>query len=217
MNQRRAIFLDRDGVLNVNRPDHVKAWDEFIFLPGVLTALRQIAASDFVAVVTTNQSAIARGKMSAATLRDIHARMLGEIERAGGRIDAVQFCPHLPEDDCNCRKPRPGMYQRAVEQFGIDPTRSYVVGDALEDIVAAHTIGAHPILVLTGRGQAQHTRLLENNHGDFVVVADLAHAVEWIWNHDQNRHSDQHCHSEQSEESPRATEEILRSAQNDKL
>jgi D-glycero-D-manno-heptose 1,7-bisphosphate phosphatase len=215
MNQRRAIFLDRDGVINVNRPDHVKSWDEFIFLPGALTALRQIATSDFVAVVTTNQSAIARGLMREATLRDIHARMLGEIERAGGRIDAVQFCPHLPEDDCDCRKPRTGMYERAVERFGIDPTRSYVVGDALEDIVAAQTIGAQPILVLTGRGQAQHTRLLENNHAGFVVVADLAHAVEWIWNHDSNRHSDQPCHSERSEESPRATEEIPRSVRND--
>ncbi len=181
LNRRRAIFLDRDGVINANRPDHVKTWDEFVFLPGALDALAQIAASEFLVIVTTNQSAIARGVTSEATVCDIHARMIAEIERAGGRIDAVYYCPHLPDAQCACRKPQPGMYRQAMEKFAIDPTRSYVIGDALGDIVAAHAIGAHAILVLTGRGAEQQNQLIANNHTGYAVVQDLPRAVEWIW------------------------------------
>lgn len=180
MSQRRAIFLDRDGVINYNRPDHVKAWDEFVFLPRSLDALRRLAASDFVIVVVTNQAAIARGITAESMVRDIHARMIAEVKRAGGRIDAVYFCPHRPEDQCACRKPQPGLYQRAARELDLDLARSMVVGDALSDVVAAQTIGAHPILVLTGRGQEQHGALIEQNHIGYKVVDDLSSAVDWI-------------------------------------
>jgi len=178
VNARRAIFLDRDGVINVNRADHVKTWDEFAFLPGALDALRQLAARDFALVVTTNQAAIGRGLMSEASLRDIHARMTDAIARAGGRLDAIYFCPHRPEDLCACRKPQTGMYLAAARQFGIDPTRSYVIGDAQADVDAARAIGAQGILVLTGRGSEQSAKMSARN--DYIVVADLARAVEWI-------------------------------------
>lgn len=178
MSSRRAIFLDRDGVINANRADHVKSWDEFVFLPGVLDALRQLATRDFVLVVTTNQAAIGRGLMSEATLRDIHAQMSDAIARAGGRLDAIYFCPHRPEDLCACRKPQPGMYLAAARQFGIDPARSYVIGDAQADVDAARAIGAQGILVLTGRGSEQFAQMTARN--DYIVVADLACAVEWI-------------------------------------
>ena len=102
----RAIFLDRDGVINHNRPDHIKTWDEFIFLPRTFEALQRVAASDFLAVVMTNQSGVNRGSFTEKTLRDIHARMSLEIQREGGRIDAVFFCPHKPEEKCECRKAR---------------------------------------------------------------------------------------------------------------
>jgi D-glycero-D-manno-heptose 1,7-bisphosphate phosphatase len=178
---RRAIFLDRDGVINANRPDHVKRWDEFVFLPRALDALRQIAASDFVVLVMTNQAAIARGQTSDAAVRDIHARMTAAVERAGGRIDAVYYCPHLPEENCDCRKPRTGLYRRGAREWEIDLARSYVIGDAMADIVAAREIGAMPILVLTGRGNEQYVVLQENNHSGYHVANDLMSAVEWIW------------------------------------
>lgn len=181
MAQRRAIFLDRDGVINANRPDHVKSWDEFVFLPRALDALRRIAASDFVVLVTTNQAAIARGQTSESAVRDIHVRMTAAVERAGGRVDAVYYCPHLPAENCDCRKPRPGLYMQGAREWNIDLARSYVVGDALADIVAAREIGALPILVLTGRGNEQHIVLKENNHTGYHVVDDLMGAVEWIW------------------------------------
>jgi D-glycero-D-manno-heptose 1,7-bisphosphate phosphatase len=177
---RRAIFLDRDGVINVNRIDHVKSWDEFVFLPNVLTALQQLAPSDFRVVVTTNQAAIARGLVAEDTVRRIHARMIAEVKRAGGRIDAVYFCPHHPDEKCGCRKPQPGLFVRAARDLDIDLTRSLVVGDAFSDIAAARAIGARPILVLTGRGRAQRAEMVANDHTGYEIVDDLLGAVEWI-------------------------------------
>lgn len=179
MSQRRAVFLDRDGVINVNRSDHVKSWDEFVFLPRVFEALRQLAASPFAIVVTTNQAAIARGLTTEAVVRDIHRQMLETIHQNGGRIDAVCYCPHHPDAQCDCRKPQPGMYLRAAQEFDLDLAHSIVVGDALADLQAAHAIGAQAILVLTGRGQEYHAEMLAQNL-QATVVNDLADAVEWI-------------------------------------
>ena len=181
MTKRRAIFLDRDGVINANRADHVKRWDEFVFLPRSLDALRRIATSEFIVLVATNQAAIARGLTTEAAVRDIHARMTVEVGRAGGRIDAVYYCPHHPDENCDCRKPRLGLYRQGAREWNLDLTRSYVVGDAMADIVAAQGIGATPLLVLTGRGNEQHAALRENNHAGYHVVDDLMSAVEWIW------------------------------------
>lgn len=183
--RQRAVFLDRDGVINVNRPDHVKSWDEFVFLPHALTALAKLAASDFLVIVTTNQSAIARGLVTAETVRAIHARMIADVARAGGRIDAVYFCPHHPDDKCACRKPQPGLFLQAARDFAIDFTRSYVIGDAFSDVAAALAIGAQPILVLTGRGRAQYAEMLANNHANHRIADDLLGAVEWILTNDK--------------------------------
>jgi D-glycero-D-manno-heptose 1,7-bisphosphate phosphatase len=177
---RRAIFLDRDGVINVNRPDHVKSWDEFVFLPNALTALQKLAASDFRVIVMTNQAAIARGLVAEETVREIHAHMIAAVERAGGRIDAVYYCPHHPDDKCGCRKPQPGLFVQAARDFEIDLRRSFVIGDAFSDIAAALAIGAQPILVMTGRGREQHVNMRANNHTGYPIADDLLGAVEWI-------------------------------------
>ncbi len=150
-------------------------------MPRALDALRKIAASDFLVLVTTNQAAIARGLTTDATVCDIHARMTAEIARAGGRIDAVYYCPHHPDENCDCRKPRTGLYAQGAREWNVDLARSYVVGDAMADIVAAKAIGASAILVLTGRGGEQHLALKENNHSGYHVADDLMSAVEWIW------------------------------------
>lgn len=183
--QQRAVFLDRDGVINVNRPDHVKSWDEFVFLPNALTALAKLAASDFRVIVTTNQSAIARGLVAEETVRAIHARMIADVTRAGGRIDAVYFCPHHPDDKCACRKPQVGLFLQAARDFAIDFTRSFVIGDAFSDVAAALAIGAQPILVLTGRGRAQYAEMVANNHAQQRIADDLLGAVEWILTNDE--------------------------------
>ncbi len=168
-------------MINENRPDHVKSWKEFVFLSRARDALHRVANSDFLAIVTTNQSGVHRGAFDEPTLRGIHARMSNAIKRAGGRLDAVYYCPHLPEENCECRKPKVGMFRQAAERWSVDFPRSYVIGDAMADVQAAQAIGSTPILVLTGRGEDQHDLLLENNHSAFHVANDLWDAVEWIW------------------------------------
>ncbi len=177
---RRAIFLDRDGVLNENRRDYVKSWQEIVFLPRVFEALRELARRNWLVLVVTNQSAINRGLVSQASVDDIHRRMLDSIERRGGRIEAVLYCPHRPEENCDCRKPRAGLLLQAAEQFNIDLSRSYLIGDALSDIIAGLGAGCRPILVLTGRGREELVRLRTGGHGGYRVAADLWEAVDVI-------------------------------------
>ncbi len=173
---RPAIFLDRDGVICRNRDDYVKSWEEFVFLPGVKQALRQLAALNWPIVVISNQSAIGRGLVSRRTVELIHYQMKAEIVKAGGRLDAIYYCPHVPEDNCPCRKPNPGMFLSATNIWDIDLARSVFVGDALTDIWAAARAGIQRrYLVLTGRGREalRQARQL-SDVPDFVVAADLS-------------------------------------------
>lgn len=149
-----AIFLDRDGVLNENRVDHVKSWDEFRFVPGVLPALRSLARSACPIVIVTNQAIVHRGDVSQHNVDAIHRRMRAEITRSGGRIDGIYCCPHTPEEGCDCRKPEPGLLLQAARDFSIDLPNSVFVGDALTDIQAGKKLGCRTILVRTGRGRA---------------------------------------------------------------
>jgi len=181
MGVRRAIFLDRDGVINENRPDYVKSLAEFVFLPGALEALRLLAGVGMPIVVVSNQSAINRGLVSHATVDAITQAMQRQVEMAGGRIDAVFYCPHRPDEGCTCRKPKTGLFHQAARRLDLQLAGSYVVGDALSDIQAALSIGAHPLLVLTGRGREQ-VALLDGTLRDSVpIFDDLSAAVRWIW------------------------------------
>ncbi len=178
-----AIFLDRDGVINANRSDYVKSWAEFEFLPGALAAIRALSTLNWPIIVVTNQSAVGRGIIPPTVVEDIHRRMLAAIRRAGGRITEVRYCPHHPDEGCGCRKPRPGMLRAAAQRWGIDLQRSVLVGDAMSDILAAHAVGATPILVLTGRGPEQLTALRNADIDHFHLVPDLPAAVEWLLGH----------------------------------
>lgn len=154
-----AVFLDRDGVLNKNRANHVRSWDEFRFLPGVLRALRILNQLDVPIVVVTNQAIVNRGDVPQAVVDGIHRRMRRRVEKAGGRIDGVYSCPHTPDEGCSCRKPEPGLLLQAAGDLEIDLTRSVFVGDALTDIQAGNRIGCRTILVRTGRGRASLRQL----------------------------------------------------------
>ncbi|MBX7214929.1 MAG: HAD family hydrolase [Thermoflexales bacterium] len=179
--RRPALFLDRDGVLNVNRPDHVKGWEEFEFLPGVLVALRSLARLPVPIIVVTNQAIVNRGRITAARLADIHARMLAAVAAAGGRIDAIYACPHRPDEGCDCRKPRPGMLLQAAREWSLDLPRSVFVGDALTDLEAALAAGAQPVHVASGQGRAQRPAVgahPQHRHGP--QAEDLPAAVPWL-------------------------------------
>ena len=177
-----AVFVDRDGVINENRPDYVKSWEEFVFLPNVFEPLRQLAQNGLLIIVITNQSAINRGLVSPETVETIHSRMCEVVSGKGGRVDAVLACPHRPDENCTCRKPRPGLLFQAMERFGLDLSRSYLIGDALCDIAAALAVGCCPILVLTGLGRQESVRLKAHGYDGYRVATDLKEAVEWILN-----------------------------------
>lgn len=175
-----AVFLDRDGVINQNRADYVRTWEQVEFLPGVFDALRALADSQFAVVVVTNQSAIGRGIMVAETLQGIHDAMAARIAVEGGRVDAIYACPHRPDAGCDCRKPQPGMLLQAAADLDIDLARSYLVGDALTDIQAALAAGCQPVMVRTGRGVAQLAKLEAKKLTGVEVFDDLGKAVAWI-------------------------------------
>lgn len=178
--RRPAVFLDRDGVLNQNRADYVRTWQQVEFLPGVFQAMQRLAASPFVIVVVTNQSAVGRGLMTAEGLAVINGGIVQQVQQAGGRIDAVYACPHRPDEGCPCRKPRPGMLLQAAQDLGIDLARSFLVGDAISDLEAATAAGCRPLMVLTGRGRKQAAGLATSGLGDAPVLADLGEAVDWV-------------------------------------
>ena len=152
---RRAVFIDRDGVICHNRNNHVRSWEEFVFLPDALAALTRLARSEFYIIVITNQAIINRHMVSAEVVEDIHARMVQAIEKAGGRVDRVMYCPHRPDEHCTCRKPQPGLLLKAAEELELDLTHSYLIGDAETDMKAGRAAGCQRYLVLTGRGWRQ--------------------------------------------------------------
>jgi D-glycero-D-manno-heptose 1,7-bisphosphate phosphatase len=174
---RSAVFLDRDGVINENRPDHVLSWSQFRVLPGVAEAIRKLNHEGVPVFVITNQASVGRGLLSQENLDDIHSRMVRVLASAGARIETVYTCPHRPEDQCECRKPKPGLLEFAARSHGLDLSRSFVVGDAATDIQAGRACGCRTILVLTGRGRAQ---LAEKPDPPDYVALDLAEAALWI-------------------------------------
>ncbi len=176
---RRAVFLDRDGVINQNPPSYVLSWGDVRFLPGVFAALRRLAATSFAVVVVTNQSAVGRGLMSLDQMWAINRGIAAEVAAQGGRLDRIYACPHRPDEGCSCRKPQPGMLLQAARDLGLDLSASYFVGDAVSDVEAALAVDCQPLFVRTGRGQAQLPSLRASGY-DVPVVADLAEAVAWI-------------------------------------
>lgn len=150
----KLVILDRDGTINEDRDDFVKSVDEWVPIPGALEAIARLNHAGWHTVIATNQSGLARGLLDMASLNAIHARMNRELAAVGGRIDAVFFCPHGPDEGCDCRKPRPGLFSRIGERYGIDLHKTPAVGDSLRDLQAGAAAGALPHLVRTGKGAA---------------------------------------------------------------
>ncbi len=147
----KLVILGRDGILNHFRENHVAAPEEWVPMPGALEAVARMNHSGWHVVVATNQSGIGRGMIDMAAVNAVHAAMNQALHAQGGRVDAVFFCPHTPEDDCDCRKPRPGMLLDVGRRYGVDLGGVPVVGDTLRDLQAADAAGAEPHLVLSGR------------------------------------------------------------------
>jgi D-glycero-D-manno-heptose 1,7-bisphosphate phosphatase len=151
MQSTRLVIVGRDGVLNQYREGHVTSPEEWVPIPGALEALARLHHAGWHVVVATNQAGIGRGMIDMNTVNLVHTRMNEALAAQGGRLDAVFFCPHTPEDGCECRKPRPGMLQDIGRRYGVDMAQVPMVGDTLRDLQAAHAAGCQPHLVLSGR------------------------------------------------------------------
>ena len=174
----RLIILDRDGVINEDSDDFIKSVDEWRPIPGSIEAIARLTLNDYRVVVATNQSGVARGLFDLDTLHAMHDKMHQLVEAAGGHIDAVFFCPHGPDEGCNCRKPKPGMLLDAAERLRTELNDVPVIGDSLRDLQAAEAAGALPILVRSGKGERTLAQL-DGGKG-MRVYDDLAAAVEDI-------------------------------------
>jgi D-glycero-D-manno-heptose 1,7-bisphosphate phosphatase len=147
----KLVILDRDGTINEDRDDYVKSPEEWVPLPGSLEAIARLNHAGWHVVVATNQSGLGRGLFEMSTLNAMHLKMNHLLAQQGGRIDAVFFCPHAPEDNCRCRKPLPGLFEQIGLRYGIDLTQVNAVGDTLRDLQAASAVGCKPHLVRTGK------------------------------------------------------------------
>ncbi|MDI6856133.1 MAG: D-glycero-beta-D-manno-heptose 1,7-bisphosphate 7-phosphatase [Candidatus Thermoplasmatota archaeon] len=147
MKKSKAIFLDRDGVINRNRADYVKNWQEFVFLPNAKEAIKLLTDKNFKIIIVTNQSAVGREIITEEQLQEIHRKMVKELEKAGGKIEKIYYCPHAPWDNCKCRKPKPGMLLKASQELGIDLKKAFFIGDDKKDLEAGKAVGCKTLIV----------------------------------------------------------------------
>ena len=168
------IILDRDGVINQDSDDFIKSPAEWQPIDGSLEAIARLNYAGYRVVVITNQSGIARGLLDVETLTRIHNKMRRMLAQAGGKIEAILFCPHGPDDECDCRKPKAGNFHTLANRLRINLDGVPAIGDSLRDIEAAQAAGAKPILVRTGKGE---TTLAAGIPEGVPVYADLTEAV----------------------------------------
>lgn len=173
----RLIVLDRDGVINEDSDAYIKSVDEWVPIAGSLEAIARLVHGGYRVLVASNQSGIARGLFTIDDLNAMHRKMGLALAQLGAQVEAVFFCPHAPEDGCQCRKPRPGLFEDIGRRLQISLDAIPVVGDALRDVQAARAVGATPILVLTGKGRATVERHSAELRG-VAVYSDLAAAAD---------------------------------------
>jgi len=179
---RSAVFLDRDGTINIEK-DYLHRPEELEFIPGVPQAIRRLNDAGYLVIVVTNQSGVARGYFSLDDVTHLHAHMQRELEQVGAHVDGFYICPHHPEKGegiyrvaCDCRKGAPGMLLQAAHEYGIDTSRSFMIGDKPADIEAGRAAGCTPLLVLTGYGAESAADL----DAEILRFADLPSAIDHI-------------------------------------
>lgn len=187
------VILDRDGVINHELPDFVKSAEECVPIPGSIEAIARLHQAGFTVVIATNQSGLARGKFDLDDLESMHEKLTGLVETAGGEISAIFYCPHAPEDNCKCRKPKAGLIDAIEAEFNISAEGVPFIGDTLRDLQAGTVKGCKPILVKTGNGSTTLARLQDSSANadtglpqvslaDVRVFEDLAAATDYLIN-----------------------------------
>ena len=179
----RAVFLDRDGVINQRPPegDYITRWEDFHFLPGVAEGIALLNHAGFSVIVVTNQRCVAKGQLSEADLHQMHEKMSDDLARAGARIDATFYCPHDIEPRCDCRKPAPGMLLSAARLHEIDLRASWMIGDSDNDVEAGHSAGCKTARVITTDvTSSKRTRISEAPITADMIASSLLDAVRQI-------------------------------------
>jgi D-glycero-D-manno-heptose 1,7-bisphosphate phosphatase len=174
----KLVILDRDGVINQDSANFIKNPNEWVAIPGSLEAIALLNQSGYRVAIATNQSGVSRGLFDMATLNCIHDKMRRALATVGERIDAVFYCPHSADDNCDCRKPKTGMIKEIAKRFSVELNQVFAVGDALRDIQAFSNSGCKTILVRTGKGE--ETLSNGNLPDDIAVCSDLSEAVQHI-------------------------------------
>jgi D-glycero-D-manno-heptose 1,7-bisphosphate phosphatase len=175
-----VIVLDRDGVINHDSDAYIKSVDEWVPIEGSLEAISRLNHGGYTVVVASNQSGIARGYFDIETLSAMHRKMDNLLAKVGGRVDAVFYCPHGPDDGCSCRKPKPGMLLEIGQRFNVPLSKVVFIGDSIADIKAASSANAKSMLVRTGKGKKAEKILQAECKANIPVFDDLASAVNAI-------------------------------------
>lgn len=177
----KLVILDRDGTINQDSDDYVKSADEWLPLPGALEAIARLNHAGWHVAVASNQSGLGRGLFDVAALNAMHSKMHKLLAAAGGRIDAVFYCPHSPDEACNCRKPASGLFEQIGERYGMELKGIHTVGDTPRDLVAGFSVGCVPHLVLTGKGEKWRGQTLPADFPEGTRVHDdLSAFVDWL-------------------------------------
>ncbi|HEZ0822706.1 TPA: D-glycero-beta-D-manno-heptose 1,7-bisphosphate 7-phosphatase [Neisseria meningitidis] len=179
-NAMKLIILDRDGVINQDRDDFVKSVDEWIPVEGSMDAVAFLTQAGYTVAVATNQSGIGRKYFTVQNLTEMHAKMHRLVRQAGGEINGIWFCPHTNADNCNCRKPKPGMIEDIIGRFNAQASETWLVGDSLRDLQAIDAVGGKPALVLTGKGKktlSQHGHELPEHTQVFDTLLDFSQYI----------------------------------------
>ena len=187
----KLVILDRDGTINAATAEFVQSPAEWIPLPGALEAIARLNHAGWHVAVASNQAGLGRGLFDVDTLNAIHTKMHKMLAAVGGRVDAIFYCPHAPDEGCHCRKPEPGLFEQIADRYGIDLRGVPTAGDSARDLLAGAAAGCEPHLVLTGNGEAHRDRALpdafpptttvHNDLGafaDFVIARSSAQSAE---------------------------------------
>jgi len=178
-----TVFLDRDGVISIFTPnDYVKKWEEFVFIPGAIKGLKLLYDNNYRIIIISNQAGVNKGLFTKEALEDITKKMLSELKKQGIEIAKVYYCPHTPEENCECRKPKPGLFFKAQDEFpDIDMKDAFFVGDSEIDVQAGKSAGTRTILVLSGKTRTAEEINAWSVKPDFIAN-DLSAAVQIILN-----------------------------------
>ncbi|PJI47940.1 MAG: D-glycero-beta-D-manno-heptose-1,7-bisphosphate 7-phosphatase [Pseudomonas sp.] len=171
----KLLILDRDGVINQDSDAYIKSLDEWIPIPSAITAIARLSKAGWTVAVATNQSGIARGYYDLATLESMHQRLRERVAEQGGELGVVVYCPHGPDEGCDCRKPKPGMLLQIAQHYGAELRGTWFVGDSRGDLDAALAVDCQPVLVKTGKGERTLTKPLPEGtlvFDDLAAVAD---------------------------------------------